>query len=86
MTKKEETKKPGNAPIFRDRQGPVSVSVFLNKAKDGKEFPSAIIRRSYKQGDKYVDSNSYGLRHLKDLAEIVAETQRWMKKHYPGAE
>jgi hypothetical protein len=85
MKKKEETK-PTNRPVHSARIGAVSCSVFLNKTKDGQEFPSAIIRRSYKSGDTFKDSSSYGAKHLAQLAELVSSLQSWMKSNYPEAE
>lgn len=85
MKKKEETK-PTNRPVHSIRFGAVSCSVFLNRTKEGQEFPSAIIRRSYKSGDTFKDSNSYGAKHLAQLSELVSSLQAWMKNNYPEAE
>ena len=63
----------------------MSCSVFLNKTKEGIQFPSAVISRSYKSGDTFKDSSSYGARHLNQLAELVASLQSWMKSNYPEA-
>ena len=84
MTKKNETK-PTNKPVHRSRVGAVSCSVFLNKTKDGTEFPSAVISRSYKSGDSFKESNSYGARHIAELAALVAGLQSWMSANYPNA-
>ncbi len=84
MKKKNEAK-PTNQPVHRIRVGAVSCSVFLNKTKEGTEFPSAIISRSYKSGDSFKDSNSYGARHLAELAALVASLQSWMTSNYPEA-
>lgn len=84
MKKKNETK-PTNKPVHRIRVGAVSCSVFLNKTKEGTEFPSAVISRSYKSGDSFKDSNSYGARHLAELAALLAGLQSWMTSNYPEA-
>jgi len=84
MKKKNETK-PTNKPVHRIRVGAVSCSVFVNKTKEGTPFPSAVISRSYKSGDSFKDSNSYGARHLAELAALVAGLQSWMTSNYPEA-
>lgn len=83
MKKKNATK--NNGPVHRIRNGAVSCSVFLNQTKEGKQFPSAVISRSYKSGDVFKDSNSYGNKHLAQLAELIANLQSWMKANYPEA-
>jgi hypothetical protein len=82
MKKKNETKTT-NKPVHRSRVGAVSCSVFLNKTKEGTEFPSAVISRSYKSGDTFKESNSYGARHLAELAALVASLQTWFNTNYP---
>jgi hypothetical protein len=84
MKKKTETT-GANKPVHRIRVGAVSCSVFLNKTKEGTEFPSAIISRSYKAGDSFKDSNSYGARHLAELAALVSSVQSWITANYPEA-
>lgn len=82
---KKETKK-AKKPVYRVRLGAVSASVFLNDTKDGgKQFPSAIINRSYKTDKGFKDSSSYGARHLKELAAVVADLQSWFLANYPDA-
>ncbi len=82
---KKKNEKATNKPVHRDRVGAVSCSVFLNKTKEGKQFPSAVISRSYKSGDTFKDSNSYGARHLAELAALVARLQSWLTSNYPEA-
>lgn len=82
---KKENKK-GTKPVHRDRVGAVSASVFLNETKDGTKFPSAIITRSYKTDKGFKDSSSYGARHLRELAALVASLQAWFNTNYPETE
>jgi hypothetical protein len=84
MKKRNETNAT-KKPVHRIRVGAVSCSVFLNKTKEGSEFPSAIISRSYKSGDSFKDSNSYGARHLAELSALVASVQSWIAANYPDA-
>ena len=81
----KETKK-ANKPVYRTKLGAVSASVFLNQTKEGgKPFPSAIINRSYKTDKGFKESSSYGARHLKELAAVVADLQSWFQANYPDA-
>lgn len=82
MKKKIETKTT-NQPVHRVRVGAVSASVFLNKTKDGTQFPSAIISRSYKSGDGFKQSTSFGAKHLAQLSDLVMSLQSWFKANYP---
>jgi hypothetical protein len=82
---KKKTEPTTKRPVHRIRIGAVSASVFLNQTKDGKEFPSAVISRSYKTGDTFKDSNSYGARHLAELAGVVVGLQSWLTENYPEA-
>lgn len=84
MKKQSNTKKT-NKPVHTVRIGAVSASVFLNDGKDGAKFPSAIIRRSYKTEAGFKDSSSYGARHLRELAAIVADVGAWIDANYPDA-
>ena len=74
-----------NKPVHTTRTGAVSASVFLNNGKDGSQFPSAIIRRSYKTADGFKDSSSYSSRHLNELATVVANLQNWFQTNYPDS-
>lgn len=85
MKKKNDKTTEANKPVNRMRVGAVSASIFLNKTKEGVEFPSAIISRSYKSGDDFKTSNSYGAKHLAELAGLVTLLQGWLKENYPEA-
>lgn len=67
------------------RVGAVSCSVFLNKTKEGTEFPSGDHQSMDKAGDSFKDSNSYGARHLAEPAALVSSIQSWMTANYPEA-
>ena len=90
MKKKEEAvtdNKSNKGPVYRTGPGPIQASVFVNKTRKGVEFPSAVINRRYldKDENKWLNSSSYGLKHIDELAKIVAEVQAWMKANYPNA-
>lgn len=79
--KKNET--TGKAPVHRMSVGAVSCSVFLNKSKEGVEFPSAVISRNYKAGETFKTANSYGVKHLAQLSQLVAGVQTYLKENFP---
>lgn len=87
MKKKNETtatQKSTRAPVHSAKAGPVQASVFLNKTKDGKEFASAVINRRYQGKDgNWKSSDSYGAKHLANLAEVTASVALWIETHYP---
>jgi hypothetical protein len=88
MKKKEEAvtdNKSNKGPVYRTSPGPVQASVFVNKTKEGVEFPAAVINRRYHDQKKqaWVNSSSYGLKHIDELARVVADVQSWMKANYP---
>lgn len=87
MKKKEEAvtnNKSNKGPIYSTGPGAVRASVFLNKTKQGVEFPSAVITRRYLAKDQtWKNSSSYGIRHITELAAVVAEVYAWMQANYP---
>lgn len=85
MKKNVEAKPTKKSPIHKLRVGAVSGSIFLNQTKEGVEFPSAVITRSYKEGDGYKNSNSYGAKHLAELIALATALQSWMNANYPDA-
>lgn len=89
MKKKQEAvtnHKSNKGPIYSTSLGAIRASVFLNKTHEGVEFPSAIINRRYLGKDKnWANSSSYGLKHIDELAAVVADVQAWMKANYAAA-
>jgi hypothetical protein len=89
MKKKEEAvtnNKSNKGPIYSTHEGAVRASVFLNKTTKGEEFPSAVINRRYLDKNKnWANSTSYGLKHIDELAKVVADVQAWMKANYSAA-
>ena len=87
MKKKNEkaaTQESKRAPVHTAKAGAVQASVFLNKTKDGKEFASAVINRRYQGKDgNWKSSDSYGAKHLANLAEVTASVALWIETHYP---
>ena len=60
-----------NSPVARFKIGGVSAAIFQNDGEHG-PFHTATIERSYKDGDEWKTSNSFG---TKDLAALAAVSQ-----------
>lgn len=89
MKKKNETATTNESkrPVHSVKIGAVRCSVFLNRnAETGKEFPSAVISRTYKSGDTFKDSNSYSLKNLSLLETVAGNAKAWIKENYPDAD
>ena len=61
-----------NSPVARIKIGGVSASIFRNEGENG-PFHTASIERSYKDGEDWKTTNSYG---TKDLAALSAVSQQ----------
>lgn len=86
--KNEPTPKQGSkkAPVHTAKAGPVQASVFVNQTNDGKEFPSVVITRRYKGKDgNWQSSDSYGAKHLANLAELLVSVGRFLELNDPYA-
>ena len=72
----ESQTKTTNPPVYRaaSRQR-VPATVFMNKTRDGKPFPSVSISRFYKTEKGYVDTTSFSRRHLGQLAEVLGDAR-----------
>lgn len=55
-------------PIQRVQSGPVTGAIWENQTKEGEAFFSATFERSYKDGEEFKNSSSYG---SNDLAHLV---------------
>lgn len=87
MKKKNETTAEAKRPVHSVKIGAVRCSVFLNRnAATGREFPSAVISRTYKSGDDYKDSNSYSLKNLSLLEAVASSAKNWIKANYHDAD
>ena len=76
MEEKTEKKTNGNKPIYRFQCGNVSASVFCNEVeKDGVTYPryNVNIERSYKIGDEWKRTSSFG---VNDLHKVITVAQK----------
>lgn len=65
-----------NSPVARVKIGGVSAAIFRNEGEKG-AFHTATIERSYKDGDDWKTTNSFG---TKDLAALSAVSQEALSK------
>ena len=72
--KSEEKEANGNKPIYRIQCGNVTASVFCNEVeKDGAKFTrhNITIERSYKSGDEWKRTSSFGANGLHKLITVA---------------
>jgi hypothetical protein len=72
------TNKPAsNKPVHKIRDGAIEVSVWKNEGEKGPWY-SVTHRRSYKQGEEWKDSDSYGEGDLLPLAKLLDLAHTWI--------
>jgi len=68
-----------NAPPEKTiRAGGVVASIWKNKSKDGKEFKTIGIERTYKDGDEFKKTSSYNLNDLPKLALVTKKAYEYL--------
>ncbi len=58
-----------NHPVARIKIGGVSAAIFRNEGEEG-AFHTATIERSYKDGDEWKTTNSFGTKNLAALSAV----------------
>lgn len=69
---------PARRPAHSVRIGPVEAAVWENERKDGTPFYSVAFKRTYKDGEDWKESSSYGERDCLSLARAALEAQAWI--------
>ncbi len=67
-----------NQPVHRLRIGSISAAIFENKTQDGKTFYNAQFDRSYRDGETWKHTTSYGRDDLLILAKLVDQVHSWI--------
>jgi hypothetical protein len=77
-----EKKNPEKAkqPVHKFRGGGIELSIWENQGDKGL-FYSVTHRRSYKQGDEWKESDSYGEDDLLRLGKLIDEADSWIVAH-----
>lgn len=76
MAAKKEA--PAKRPAHSVRVGPIEAAIWGNERKDGTPFYSVTFKRSYKDGEEWKESSSYGERDCITLARAALESQAWI--------
>jgi hypothetical protein len=74
-----------NQPIHRIRQGAVSASIWRQETAKGPMF-NVTFQRSYKDGDTWKTSTSFGRNNLLVLSLIAARAFEWIGSQPKGLE
>jgi len=75
MAKSEKTKP--RRPVFNAKHGAVEAAVWQNEGPNGTWF-AATVKRSYRDGEEWKDSDSYGERDLLNLARCALDAQAFI--------
>ena len=67
-----------NNPVHRVRLSTISAAVFKNTNADGKAYFNAQFDRSYKDGDEWKHTKSFGQNDLLNLAKVADLTHTWI--------
>jgi hypothetical protein len=77
------TTKP-NPPAHTVRVGAIQASIWRNETKEGPMF-SVTFDRSYKDGDAWKRSDSFGRNNLLVLSNIASQAFEWIAKQSTSA-
>jgi hypothetical protein len=77
MTKSTRTTPTNPQPVHKIRHGAVSASIWRNETNNGPIF-NVTFQRSYKEGDEWKNSMSFGRRDLLVLGLIAARSFEWI--------
>lgn len=83
MAAKKEA--PPRRPAHAVRVGAVEAAIWQNERKDGTPFYSVTFKRSYKDGDDWKESPSYGERDCVSLARAALEATAWISQEMRSA-
>ena len=75
MTTKND--KPAQKPVHTIRSGAIEVAIWMREGDKGR-FYTATPRRSYKQGDQWKDTDSFGEDDLLRLGKMLHEADDWI--------
>lgn len=79
MAAKKEA--PPRRPAHSVRvSGAIEAAIWQNERKDGTPFYSVTFKRSYKDGDDWKESASYGERDCLSLARAALEAAAWISQ------
>jgi hypothetical protein len=80
-TTQNKSEKAGNRPVHIIRYGAVRAAIWRNVVENGnasRPMYNVTFTRSYKDGDAWKDSTSFGLDDLLELAKAANEAHTWI--------
>ncbi len=70
-----------NKPVHRIRLSNISAAIFKNETTEGKSFFNVQFDRSYKDGEEWKHTQSFGRDDLLQLAKVADQTHSWIHNH-----
>ncbi|MCG6157640.1 hypothetical protein [Rubinisphaera margarita] len=67
-----------NTPIHRIRLSTLSVAIFENRTDEGQVFYNTQFNRSYRSGDEWKQTRSFGKDDLLNLAKLCDLAHSWI--------
>jgi hypothetical protein len=77
MKNQTPTSKSDNQPVHKIRHGTISASIWRQDTEKGPLF-NVTFQRSYKDGDDWKNSNSFGRNNLLVVSLIAARSFEWI--------
>ena len=72
------------APVHQIKHGGVRAAIWQNKGQNG-DYYAVTFERSYKTGETWKRTNSYGFHHLQALTLCIEEAQLWVSSQGQSA-
>ena len=72
-------KQPGNPPAHEIRLGGIRASIWRNETTQGSRF-NTTFERSYRDGEEWKTSDSFGRDDLLTLGFVATESLRWIRE------
>ncbi len=69
----------GNKPANTARYGAIKCTIWRNDSRNG-PFYSTVITRSYKEGEDWRESPSFGLEDLPTVAKAALDAHSWVRE------
>ena len=67
-----------NQPVHRIRLGSIGVAIFANETTQGRTMYNAQFDRSYRQGEEWKHTKSFGRDDFLTLAKVADLTHTWI--------
>jgi hypothetical protein len=74
---KPQTKPAGNKPAHEVRVGNIKATIWQNETPQGQRF-NTTFERSYRDGEEWKTSDSFGRDDLLTVGFVAAEALRWI--------